>query len=106
MQCLNEFELEVLENLPVEPVGLSLAELADGLMGNRGPVARGKVKAALDGIAHALNGLHIGPGNDRFGGYGVQMFAIPAGKMRRVREFFASKTLYPPSPRGTPDAGA
>ena len=30
MEHLNEFELEVLENLPVEPTGLSLTELADG----------------------------------------------------------------------------
>ena len=54
MKRLNEFELEVLENLPVEPVGLSLAELADGLLGNRSPAPKGKVRRALESIAKAL----------------------------------------------------
>ena len=53
MDRLNAFELEVLENLPVEPIGLSLSELADGLLDNRGPAARGKVRTALEGIAAA-----------------------------------------------------
>ncbi len=91
MERLSKFELEVLENLPVEPIGLSLAEFADGLLGNRGPAARGKVKAALDGIARALGGLHVGNGNDRFGGCGVQMFGIPKARMPGVRLFLTAR---------------
>ncbi len=93
MERLSEFELEVLENLPVEPIGLSLAELADGMVGGRSPYARGKVKAALDGITRALGGLHICQGNDRFGGCGVQMFGIPKAKMSAVRRFCEGKAL-------------
>jgi len=93
MERLNEFELEVLANLPVEPIGLSLAELADGLVGNRSPAAKGKVKAALDSIARALGGLHVGQGSDRFGGCGVQMLGIPKAKIPAVRRFFAEKAL-------------
>ena len=47
MERLNDFERDVLENLPVEPVGLSLAELADGLLDDRSPAAKGKVRRAL-----------------------------------------------------------
>lgn len=91
MERLTEFELEVLENLPVEPVGLSLAELADGLVGGRSPHARGKVKAALGSITHVLGGLHICQGNDRFGGCGVQMFGVRRTDMPHVRGLFAAR---------------
>ena len=88
MERLNEFELEVLEILPVEPIGLSLAELADGLEGNRSPAAKGKLKAALDSIARAVGGLHTGQGNDRFGGFRVQTYGVRKADMPQVREFF------------------
>lgn len=91
MQHLNEFELEVLENLPVEPTGLSLSELADGLLDARGPVARGKVRRALQRIADAMNGLHVHSGNDDFGGFGVMMYGIPRGQMHAVRHFFGAR---------------
>ena len=93
MEGLNDFELEVLENLPVEPTGLSLAELADGLLDNRSPAAKGKVRRALDRIAEALNGLHVCTGNDDLGGFGVQMYGVPRASMPSVRAFFAEKQL-------------
>ena len=93
MEGLNEFELEVLENLPVEPIGLSLAELADGLLDDRGPAARGRVRRALERIAEALSGLHVHTGNDDLGGFGVKMYGIPRSTMPRVRAFFDEKAL-------------
>ena len=89
MERLNAFELEVLENLPVEPIGLSLAELADGLVGSRGPAAKSKVKTALDSILRAIGSLNVAQGNDRFGSCGVQLYGVRKQKMPDVREFFA-----------------
>jgi hypothetical protein len=91
MDRLNEFELEVLENLPVEPIGLSLTELADGLLDDRGPAARGKVRRALERIAEVLNGLSVRTGNDDLGGFGVKMYGIRRRKMPAVRRFFAER---------------
>lgn len=91
MEGLNEFELEVLKNLPVEPTGLSLAELADGLLDDRGPAAKGKVRHALENISRALDGLYVGAGRDDFGGFGVKMFGIRRRRMPDVRRFFAEK---------------
>jgi len=93
MERLNEFELEVLENLPVEPIGLSLTELADGLLGDRSPRAKGQVRRALDGIANAIGRLHIRKGNDDFGGFGIVMYAIPQDTMPSVRAFFAEAPI-------------
>jgi len=93
MEGLNEFELEVLENLPVEPVGLSLAELADGLLDNRSPAAKGKVRRALESISKALGGLHVRTGNDELGGFAVKMYGVPRRAMAAVRAFFAENAL-------------
>ena len=93
MEGLNEFELEVLENLPVEPVGLSLAELADGLLDARSPTAKGKVRRALESISKALGGLHVRTGNDELGGFAVKMYGVPKGKMAAVRAFFVGNAL-------------
>ena len=92
MERLNDFERDVLENLPVEPVGLSLAELADGLLDDRSPSAKGKVRRALSRIAEALGSLHVRIGNDGLGGFGVRMYGIPRRTMPSVREFFAEHT--------------
>ena len=93
MERLSEFELEVLENLPVEPIGLSLAELADGLLGDRGPMGKGKVRRALEGIDAVLGGLHVRTGNDDLCGFGVKMYGVPRAKMPAVRQFFAVRQL-------------
>ena len=91
MEHLNEFELEVLENLPVEPIGLSLTELADGLLDDRSPAGKGKVRRALDRIGEALNGLHVSTGNDQLGGFGVKMYGIPRRTIPAEREFFVGQ---------------
>ena len=93
MDRLSEFELEVLENLPFEPTGLSLAELADGLLDNRSPRAKGRIRRALDGIAEVLGDLYVRTGNDYLGGFGVAMYGVPRDKMPLVRAFFAEKSL-------------
>ena len=93
MDHLSEFELEVLENLPVEPIGLSLTELADGLLDNRGPVAKGKVRRALENVARASGGLYVYSGNDDLGGFGVKMYGIPRRTMPSVRAFFADRLV-------------
>ena len=93
MERLNEFELEVLENLPVEPTGLSLAELADGLLDDRSPTAKGKVRRALDRIAAALGGLNVCQGNDDLGGFAVKMYGIRRREMPAVRAFMASRLV-------------
>lgn len=93
MENLSEFELEVLENLPAEPTGLSLAELADGLLNDRSPRARGKVRLALDAISRTLGGLCIYFGNDDLYGFGVKMYGVPRNRMREVREFFLTRLM-------------
>ena len=92
MEALTEFELEILEILPVEPIGVSLTELADDLLNNRNQQARGRIKQALDNIGQAIGGLYVGSGDDDFGCYGVKMYGIPRAKMPAVREFFVAKT--------------
>ena len=91
MEDLTEFELEVLENLPVEPTGLSLAELADGLLNDRSPRAKGRIRRALDSIAKALGGLFVKLGNDDFGGCNVRMYALPRGKTEAVCSLLSPK---------------
>lgn len=41
------------QNPADEPMGLSLAELADGLPDSTGPQARGQVRAALDAVGQS-----------------------------------------------------
>lgn len=91
MERLDEFEMEVLEHLPVEPIGLSLTELADGLLDDRSPSAKGKVRRAMEKIAQAFGDLHVYTGNDDLGGFGVRMYGVPRATMPRVRELFSSQ---------------
>jgi len=93
MENLNEFEREVLANLPVEPTGLSLAELADGLLDDRSPSAKGKVRRALESIGQALGGLYVYSGDDDFGGFFVKMYGLPRENMQRIRAFWEEKAL-------------
>ncbi len=86
MEGLSEFELEVLENLPVEPTGLSLAELADGVLDDRSPRARGRIRRALSAIDGVLGCLHVSTGNDDFGRYAVRTYAIRQSAMPAVRQ--------------------
>ena len=93
MERLSEFELEVLENLPVEPTGLSLAELADGLLDDRSPSAKGKVRRALESISKVLGGLHVREGDDELGGFRVRMYSVPRDMMPRVRALFEERAF-------------
>ena len=90
MESLTEFELEVLENLPVEPLGMSLSELADGLLDDYSPAGKGKVLRALDRILVATGALYVCTGDDSLGGFG-RMYGIPQRMMPAVRQFFADR---------------
>jgi hypothetical protein len=92
MERLNEFELELLETLPVEPIGFSLADYADDLLGGHGPVDKGKVRRALERIGQVLGPLHTCRGIDGFG-RSETLYGLRAAVMPRVRAFFASKAL-------------
>ena len=92
MESLTEFELEVLENLPVEPVGLMLTELADELLHDCSPKGKGKIKDALLNIAAALGGLYRAYRPEGCGGLlRIWVCGIPRAKMPAVRRFFAEK---------------
>ena len=93
MNGLSEFEMEVLASLPIEPTGFSLAELANDLLNDRSPAAKGKVRRALEDIAQALGGLYVNSGNDDFGGAGVRMYGVPRAKRAAVGQFLAGKGL-------------
>ena len=87
---LTPFDIEVLAVLPRVPNGLSLHELAEGLLGSRGPQALGQVTAALDRIAAALGednaeSLIVRGGDDDFGHADVPLYGVgidPAGSVR------------------------
>ena len=53
-----ELEADVLALLPIAPDAAALADLADGILGRRDPVALGRVRRALDRIAGRLGRLH------------------------------------------------
>jgi len=91
MESLSAFELEVLEHLPVEPVGLSLAELGDGLLDDRSPAAKGRVRRALVSIEQSLGSLYVRVGSDDLGGFGVRMYGMPRRRMPDVRRFFGER---------------
>jgi hypothetical protein len=95
MESLSAFDLEVLENLPVEPTGLSLAELADGLLSARSPAAKGKVRRALENICRVLGRLYVYTSNDDLDGFGVKMYGVPRVRMPRVRAFLGGIGALP-----------
>jgi hypothetical protein len=57
-------------------VGLSLAELAEGIMGSRAPAARGYVKGLLDDASALLGGLWVGRGDDGLGHADVRLYGV------------------------------
>ena len=90
MESLNDFELEVLENLPVEPNGLSIMELSEGLLNDCSPKAKGKIANALKRIGNVFGDLHRRVGNDYLDGFGCTMYGIPLVAMPKVRDFCAA----------------
>lgn len=88
---LEDFDLQILENLPIEPNGLSVDELADGLLGNRGPKARAKIRRGILTIAQALDDIYVHRGDDDFGHADVPLWGVKATDAERVRQFFAEE---------------
>jgi len=77
MRTLSPLAAELAETLPIEPNGLSLHELADGLLGRRDPATRGQVKAALNELDAAVGGLYIGRGHcPEFGRFKVRLYGL------------------------------
>lgn len=70
-------ELLILEHLPAEPNGLSVHELADGLLGNAGPQGRSVISGALKEIAMAIGGLACRRGDDYLGHFDVDLWGLP-----------------------------
>jgi len=78
----------VLEHLPCEPNGLSLQELADGLLQDRGPHARGVIRSALDRLASFFGGLAVRHGQDAFGHADVELYGLPRDTYRVICRLF------------------
>jgi len=72
--------LAVLEHLPTAPNGLSIWELADGLLDNRGPMARGRIAAAVQELHQAANLITATTGDDDLGHAAVPLWGIRAGQ--------------------------
>jgi len=87
LEELNEFEREVLKNLPIEPMGFSVEELAEELLGATDEQSRRKVISALLTIAEAIDGLWIAHTNDR---RQTALFGIPRQMRQQVMNFFDS----------------
>ena len=78
LKNLSDLELLILEHLPGTPNGLSVAELADGLLGNAGPKARGEIRQALRILDECLGGLAVRRGDDFLGHCDVELWGLPA----------------------------
>lgn len=86
---LTKLERLVLEHLPAAPNGLSVHELAEGLLDNRGPLARGEVRAALTVLDVYLGGLAVTRGDDYLGHADVDLWGLPADTHSVVARAFA-----------------
>ena len=93
LESLTPFERELLAVLPTEPVGLSLAELGEGLLDDTGPQARGQVRAALEVVRTAPGGLHVGRGDDDLRHADVELYGVKRDDRGRVNEFSAMGRL-------------
>lgn len=90
IETLNDLERLILEHLPAAPNGLSISELADGLVGNAGPQARGRVREALQVLAATLGGLTTRRGDDYLGHADVELWGLPRDTHGVVSRLFAS----------------
>ncbi len=91
LQSLSDLELLILEHLPGTPNGLSIWELADGLLGNAGPKARGQVKQALGILDESIGGLAIRRGDDFLGHCDVELWGLPADTRSVVSRMFCDR---------------
>jgi hypothetical protein len=90
---LTPFDIDLLASLPAAPNGLSLHELADGLLDNAGPQARGQVKAAVEVLRAGLGGLHVGRGDDEVSHADVPLYGVPAEHRARVKEILSDRDV-------------
>ena len=93
LDALTPAALVVLEHLPCAPNGLSVRELADGLLDSRGPAARGEIGSALQEIADTFAGLAVRRGDDFLGRADVELWGLPRDTHRVVRRLFAGQTV-------------
>jgi len=91
LRKLSDLELLILEHLPGTPNGLSIWELADGLLGNAGPKARGDVKLALWTLDGCLGGLAVTRGDDYMGHCDVELWGLPADTRSVLIRVFAQR---------------
>jgi len=92
MERLKGLALKLLAALPPEPNGLSIHELADGLLGGRDPQRRGRIRGALEEVAGALGYLYERQGDvPEFGRYAVTLYGIPSHKAEGVKTFLAKR---------------
>jgi len=84
--AIDPLALDVLAALPVEPNGLGVHEMADGLLGRRDPAARGTIRAALVSIAAELGELHVTRGDvEEFGRYDVPLYGLHREQLPAAR---------------------
>jgi len=88
---LGNLAVRLLWSLPIEPNGLSLHELADGLLGRRDPAAVGRIVDALHEVEAAVGAISIRVGTDDFGRHDVKLCGIPADRADDVRAAFAAR---------------
>jgi hypothetical protein len=74
---LSPLAAELAETLPVEPNGLSLCELADGLLGRRTPAARGEVRRAISELEADGRQIYTRRGDcEEFGLFDVPLYGL------------------------------
>ena len=98
LTALSKLDQLVLEHLPAAPNGLSVHELADGLLDNAGPVARGEILAALRRLDAYLGGLVVTRGDDFLGHADVDLWGLPRDTHSVVARAFAC-AVPPSSPK-------
>ena len=91
MTKLTDMDLTVLEHLPVEPNGLSLAELVDGLTAGPDKDRRRLVRASIKRLIQALGGLSTRREDDSLGNRNVILYGVRRAAMPAVRRHFAGR---------------
>ena len=94
LDSLSPFCVEVLEHLPGESNGLTVEELADGLLGKANKRNRAKVSYAIRVLTTVLGGLYIRQCTVwHGGGRRPKMYGIPARTIAQVRAWFRVHTV-------------
>lgn len=89
---LKQIDVWLLATLPPEPHGKCLWDLADGVLGDMGPGARGVIRRALERLDAVVGCVFKVVGNvpdlDRFG---VVLYGVRRAKRRIVRKIIADR---------------